>query len=309
MKVPKIKRPFKMTPTRFYNDLQDQGDKLLKSSIYAHKIKAEMRYYEKLEANLLKFHPQFLGKSSQGQWKTGYLIEKIPACDYGQIFSGLCDSPVTYQKVLEGIESYISEVPKKSLEDQQWKEKLERQILERGGRRLASLKAQDYYDEVVKVFVRKGWGGPEAFLEELNRRTRLLVGARPQTITWKSHGDLCFSNIIPHEGRLYLVDPRGHEEKDDGHLVPYYDLAKISQCLCGGYDFINNEVDYSPKLRSSGQEVEAFEAFVQRLGLSYELTRLVEAGHFFSMLPLHISSPRKVLAFAEKSIQVLELMK
>ena len=53
-----------------------------------------------------------------------------------------------------------------------------------------------------------------------------------------SHGDLCFSNMILSEAEdsIVFIDPRG----GDSFRTPYYDLAKISHSLLGGYDHIIN---------------------------------------------------------------------
>jgi hypothetical protein len=84
--------------------------------------------------------------------------------------------------------------------------------------------------------------------------------------------------------------------------VPYYDLAKISQCIYGGYDFINNEVETDMK-KDFNKE---FRELVHMFGLNFKLCRLIESSHFIAMLPLHINSKNKVLRFANKAIDVFE---
>lgn len=295
-----------MTPARYYNHLEDLGDRVLKSSIHAEKIQAEIQYYKDLPSELAPFHPRFLGASQDGHWESGYLIEKIPSCDFGQIYTGICESSVTVEGLFEGLKKYLEKTPKSKVTPSQWSESLERQVLVKSKTRLASLKSQSYFREVERVFKKNGWESADAFLERLNRKMRTLAEAVDDKALWRSHGDLCFSNIIPHNERLYLIDPMGTRPKDTGLLVPYYDLAKISQCLLGGYDFINNEVDYEPELIFNGPKVRLMESFASAFGQSYELTRVVEVSHFFSMLPLHLSSPKKVLAFARQAVLIFE---
>ena len=307
MKTTKQKTKFKMTPARYYNHLEDKGDRLLKSSIHSDKIQAEINYYKDLSQDLKEYHPEFLGESKEGQWETGYLIEKIPSCDFGQIFTGLCESEVDSSMVLQSLGEYFETIPKKELSHSEWSDKLERLVLLKNERRLTLLKGQSYFREIEKVFKRNGWESMDSFMDSLNRRARKMCDEKNQKYTvWKSHGDLCFSNLIPFSNHLYLVDPRGVVDGEDGLLPSYYDLAKISQCLLGGYDFINNEVNYTPRITLNGPLVAAFKEFLERFEQSYELTRIFEVSHFFSMLPLHISSPKKVLAFSKNAIDLFE---
>ena len=39
---------------------------------------------------------------------------------------------------------------------------------------------------------------------------------------------------------LKLIDSKGGTEREQLWMDPYYDLAKLSHSICGGYDFLNS---------------------------------------------------------------------
>jgi hypothetical protein len=134
----------------------------------------------------------------------------------------------------------------------------------------------------------------------------------------QSHGDLCFSNILysPSTQMLHLIDPRGATELDETFLDPYYDVAKLSHSVLGGYDFmvagmyelaiaedlsLRVEVD-----RPASEELRSlFLSALERHGFDPSLVRLYEASLFLSMLPLHIDMPKRAAAFALRAREIL----
>lgn len=133
-----------------------------------------------------------------------------------------------------------------------------------------------------------------------------------------THGDLCFSNVLYSQSAqlLQLIDPRGAEREDELYSDPYYDVAKLSHSVLGGYDLVNAglyRLEHGPdlqlvlRLEEEGMEdlQDAFVRAMDRLGFDLGLVRLYEASLFLSMLPLHIDAPKKVLAFAVRARQVL----
>lgn len=131
-----------------------------------------------------------------------------------------------------------------------------------------------------------------------------------------SHGDFCLSNILydPEAGMIKLIDPRGGKASDSLRS-PYYDMAKLSHSLLGGYDFIINRLatlSFDDAMQAAivmpidHKAVTAqFMPMVAREGLSFRIVRLVEASLFLSMLPLHTESPRKVHMLALRGMEIL----
>lgn len=125
-----------------------------------------------------------------------------------------------------------------------------------------------------------------------------------------SHGDPCFSNILYDKriGMLRFIDPRGADSEEELYMDPYYDLAKLSHSILGGYDYLNNglcaiEVGQDLRLRllpdapDQSAKKESFLRLVRSKGFDPDWMRLCEASLFLSMIPLHAEAPRKVLAF------------
>lgn len=133
------------------------------------------------------------------------------------------------------------------------------------------------------------------------------------------HGDPCFSNIL-YDQRLHLlklIDPKGAISESELWTHPYYDVCKISQCILGGYDYINNG-QFSITMSESGKfQLNIEYATNQNLkhiflnkvvesGYDINLVRIGEVSLFLSMLPLHCDSPKKLLAFMLTAKQIMD---
>ena len=293
-----------ITPTRHYNSLIDKGDYLIKSSVDIDKIAAEIQYYENLPHTLKRFYPKYLGRTDRGNWPTGYKIQKIPENDISLFFIGRIQDQDNYFSMLfRLINEYINEIPKKKVTKDEYLNSLDQQIFQRDVKRIHSLKFTPFYDDVLKIFSNRGFKDLTEFRIKLHNKISKLTSKNKSFEIWYTHGDLCFSNMIIHNKELKLIDPRGiYSTTDAAYLLPYYDLAKLSQCIYGGYDFINHEIPIDIQ-HSFDKE---FKALINNSSLSLEECRLIEASHFLAMLPLHINNKNKVLTFANKSIDVFE---
>lgn len=148
---------------------------------------------------------------------------------------------------------------------------------------------------------------------------KALVGNGADYLAF-SHGDPCLSNILFDDriGMMRLIDPRGAITREDALMHPLYDLAKFSHSICGGYDFVNNDL-FSVEINGAfeltlhqhrgGPKDWAKRDFRDRLsaeGWRYEEVRAVEASLFLSMLPLHLDHERKLLGFALIAKKIIE---
>lgn len=133
-----------------------------------------------------------------------------------------------------------------------------------------------------------------------------------------SHGDLCFSNMLyDREGKSFiLIDPRGFD--DCGIRSPYYDLAKISHSIMGGYDLIlNNYTDLllnsDIKLSLIFEEFSAlkyakskFNEVISNFGYDFDFVRLIESSLFLSMIPLHQEDELRCIKFCFVSAKIFD---
>jgi len=134
------------------------------------------------------------------------------------------------------------------------------------------------------------------------------------------HGDMCFSNLL-FERRskgLKLLDPRGSFGARGIYGDPLYELLKLSQCALGDYDFLTANLF---KISISGENYEfghlnysshewkkevfskLLEKRAQKLGITFQELRIMEAGMFISAAPLHPENSRYI-ALLLKAIEV-----
>ncbi len=131
------------------------------------------------------------------------------------------------------------------------------------------------------------------------------------------HGDFCLSNILfdRRSRTVRLVDPRGRFGEFDIYGDPRYDLAKLSHCFNGGYDFLVQGL-FSLESTSPGvyrltefanalhhQIRDAFNAQFLPSPVLYNQVRLIESLLFLSMVPLHADRPLSQQAFLLRGLQ------
>jgi hypothetical protein len=292
------------TSPRHFNDIQDHGTFIIKSSINLDKISAEINFYENLTSDLKRFYPKYLGKTEEGKWPIGYKLEKIPNYDLSIYFiQRKIEDPYQFNNIFELINNYLNNISKKVVSKDDFFLNLNKHIIDRNLSRCHALKSTTIFTDVDNIFIKSGFEGIFDFLAVLNNEIRTSYRSTDKYELWSSHGDLCLSNMIVHDDKLFLIDPRGYRnDVEDSFLVPEYDLAKLSQCFYGGYDFINHNTDedFIFNLRNDCDD------FIQNCGKEVRTTRLIEASHFLAMLPLHINSNNKVLRFAQKAISVFQ---
>lgn len=136
------------------------------------------------------------------------------------------------------------------------------------------------------------------------------------------HGDFCLSNILfdRRSRTIRLVDPRGRFGAFDVYGDPRYDLAKLSHCFNGNYDFLvhglfalQNQAEGTYLLKEFANERHrhiAVEFNAQFLADSptYRQVRLIESLLFLSMVPLHADRPRSQMAFLLRGLETINCL-
>jgi hypothetical protein len=122
---------------------------------------------------------------------------------------------------------------------------------------------------------------------------RLTSFARP------SHGDPCLSNVvITKSGNVKMFDPKGIEFF---YLDEYYDIAKISQSIHGGYEHIvHDKTNFVPQYQS------IFEKYLDANKINIGLVRVYEASMFISMCPMHQDRPDHIDRFFNTADKILK---
>jgi hypothetical protein len=131
------------------------------------------------------------------------------------------------------------------------------------------------------------------------------------------HGDFCLSNILfdRRNRTVRLVDPRGRFGDFDIFGDPRYDLAKLSHCFNGGYDFLVHGlfslespepgVYYLAEFMNNRHCLvrESFnKIFLNDIG-TYRQIRIIESLLFLSMVPLHADRPLSQKAFLIRGLE------
>ena len=131
------------------------------------------------------------------------------------------------------------------------------------------------------------------------------------------HGDAIFSNTLYNKSTqiMKFIDPKGALNEKELWTNPYYDIAKLSHCICGKYDFFNNdlyEINQNKNLELKiniptdyEKYIKIFKEKLKDNNIDYNTIRIYEASLFLSMLPLHIDNPHKVLGFILNAQKIL----
>ncbi len=264
------------------------------------KVEAEINYFQSLPEVLKPYHPRFLGKSTQGLWPVGYGLEKIPVFDAGLYHTSQVWDPKDYYTTLfQSLEEFWTRASRRARPEGHWPW-IEKHVVTRDLARLEEMERLGLIPEVDSLIQHQGFASTESFLSDLHLAMNSQSGGPTQTFF--SHGDLCLSNILLHEGHLYLVDPRGLYPQDDGHRLAEYDLAKLSQCVLGHYDYINQGLDWQNAVVNP-EAAAPLSKLITNLNARPALVRLIESAHFISMIPLHAKGPYKTSAFVVKATE------
>jgi hypothetical protein len=270
--------------TRYFNEIIEDQNFLYKQSSNIEKIKAEYDYYYYLPDTLKKYFVQpenLLLKDSLAS----YRMQKMYMEDAAKQIINYSINIESFKNLLNKIENFKNNCDQIEVSQEHGFKEAEKIILVKTINRLDRLNIPtgDLYFRLSKAF-------------EYYKYERL-------TWTMKiSHGDLCLSNIL-WNGDILLIDPKGALNKNDIYMDEYYDMAKLSHSIIGGYDFINNEM-YDFKI---GKEfIQEFKTFLKGKGVNFKLLRVYEASLFLSMLPFHIENPKKISYFLSQCDIILK---
>jgi len=270
--------------SRYFNSILEKDKTLVKSSGDINKIRAEYCYYYNLPNSVKRYFVQpFNLQIINGV--ASYEMEKIETKNYSQL---ILDSEVSLDSltsVIKTVENFKAELVRKVDVSRKQSKKL---VIDKTRKRISSLKENkeelDLFNRIVLAY--------NYFSKD--RKTWDLV---------LSHGDLCLSNILFVENinMTKFIDPRGAINPKDLYLDEYYDLAKLSHSVLGGYEkIIYNKTTKTKKLE------QAFTQYLINKNISIELLRVYEASLFLSMIPMHTDSPNNILLFKSTCDRILK---
>jgi hypothetical protein len=290
---------------------------LVKRSNDPEKLAREHAYFTYLPERMRRFFVQPFDFRREGG-VASYRMERLLVPDVALQWLHHAFGPPPFEQFLDRVFHFLQE-------------RVRREVGPGEGRRIADALYVDKVRErvgrleglapfhAIEGHCRSAFGGVRALLDRYLELYAALGRRRDHTTLVVGHGDLCFSNILYDGvfGILKLVDPRGAASAAELYSDPWYDVAKLSHSIEGGYDFVNAglfgiELDDAgvPQLRTDCPahrvEVAAFRRRCRALGFEPRLVRLYEASLFISMTPLHIDAPRKVMAFLLTAARILD---
>jgi hypothetical protein len=303
--------------SRHFNSVRRSRREVIKLSSDVAKVRAEHDFYKVLPERMRTWFvmPYDLRETPEG---ASYTMERLLMLDMGQQWINGAVDPPFLEHFLEDVFRFLDDRERRPCGAAKARANFEALYVDKVERRLGALdpKLTAHVDEMLRAGTRLG------SLAELRDLYFDLLGSRAADLPdfeCVGHGDLCFSNVL-YDQRirlLKLIDPKGASSLEEAFTDPWYDYAKLSHSMLGGYDFIVNDLyevavdaDLRLRLHTPDGDFEPFaSAFVEALqvrDLDVARIRLYEASLFLSMLPLHRDRPRDVLAFVLIAAHILE---
>ncbi len=308
---------------RHFNAIEHDSFSVRKRSTDVAKARREFTFLSLVDGPVSAFFLRpfdYAESEHDGQATASYRLERLNVPDMAiQWIHGAVPLP-EFNAFLDRIETYFRVRPSKEAGAAVVASAAQEMYAGKITERMARLKELPECDAIEQMLSRTS--RPTSLNLLSQRWQRLAQRISPLDVSTDlafTHGDPCFSNILYDRRiqQLKLIDPRGADNADDLFGHPYYDVAKFSHSVLGGYDFINHnlfdlELDGRLGLSLSlatpdlNEHQKAFARRMTELGFDYRVMRLYEASLFLSMLPLHIDVPKKTVAFALTAARIMD---
>jgi hypothetical protein len=306
--------------TRAFNTISERGRTIVKRSNSVAKMRSEHDFWYLLPPELQRFFVQPFQLTASAT-SASYRMERLNVPDLAVLWVHGPDAmpDEAFGDFLDAVFEWLGERPRRTdpagaraIAEDLYVTKLHRRVEE-----LLATEVGQRLDRLLQATVAlDGLRGLVAKVGELLRKRGGVASGEEVAL---SHGDLCFSNILfDRRSRLLkFIDPRGATTEADLYSDPYYDVAKLSHSILGGYDFLNHglfdifvdellRIELRTDRPPPGVREQGFRERLTRNGFDPVRTRLYEATLFLSMLPLHVEAPRKLLAFALTAANILD---
>ena len=302
--------------TRYFNEIISDNGKFIKKSHEIEKLESEYIFLKNVPNDLKKYYVKVFD-FSKNKKIASYSMEKLLGIDLSiTLINGSMDSKDIIN-ILNILKNYFQDVKKYGT-----KTKCDTLsfMTNKNNVRHDELKSWKSYGRLDSfINFHTAFSGINNLVICSNNALIKNKSTLNKSNSFFSHGDLCFSNMVFSEEKneITFIDPRG-SQNGDAFRSPYYDLAKISHSLLGGYDYIINNItmiQFDDKMRATinfngcmnSDNNTLFTDFADSLGYDIKLIRIVEASLFLSMLPLHTDDEKKVFMLALRASEILSL--
>lgn len=255
--------------SRHFNSVFDEDGLVVKSSKDVNKLYAEYMFYYYLPASIQRWFIQPFDMQVKED-VVQYKMEKIYVKNSAEILVNGEIDIVSFKKLLSLIDKFKIECKAIYYDEEGCRKESEYLVLNKTRSRIKG-SHQDLYNRIELAYNKY----------------------KDERLIWKrtlSHGDLCLSNIlyVKEFNFIKFIDPRGAILQEDIYLDEYYDLAKLSHSILGGYE----NILYEKRYKDSAIQQE-FIKYLNVNNISVNLLRVYEASLFLSMVPLHSESPER----------------
>lgn len=303
--------------TRYFNTIEyvSNIDALRKMSKDVNKIKEEYEYYYALPETVQRFFIQPFGITLQGE-VAYYYMEKSSARDLGVQMAEGEISDAEFYRIMEHIKTFRKTLPEEPALDSQVDDNARKLVLEKTKARIEELRKSDWYKSEYAIKLEDSDSCLDNLYALLEEKFEKFYAKRTYKRIILSHGDLTLSNILWDDGFNYfkLIDPKGFSSM---YMDEYYDLAKLSQSINGGYDDIIHG-NYSINTNDMSLHVEnhvppyaefLFKTYTDKIHIDFKLLRIYEAALFLSLAAHHTEDHKRVTAFILNAGRILRRIK
>lgn len=296
--------------TRYFNNIIEDKERnvLIKSSSDIQKIKDEYLFYYALPENLQRYFVQPFDFVSDDK-EASYSMEKFNIRDAAfNMVSGQFDKK-TFGDLLSRIAAFLDE----SGGDEVSSDEIEKASMKIFKNKLNKRMQELNDDENWALYKDKDkFDIPGLQSRILSAYSSYSVN-RNTFIKKISHGDLCLSNILwdSNINLIKFIDPKGVK---DIYLDEYYDMAKLSHSILGGYDSIvanHFKIDkdtFSLHISNHNDIMiqKVFKSFLKKRKIDLNLLRVYEAYLFVAMCPKHLDDTNRIAAFLLNADRILK---
>lgn len=305
--------------SRFFNALTGDEHTVIKHSNNIQKLKKEYELYYLLPEDMKQWFVRPFDYKQEGE-KASYKMKRYNMTDLAIRYVHGAIGVEEFEDIMKDLFYFISHRKVKNVSEEEYKNATNELYVNKVRERIESLKSHEKYSLIANyISCSTKYDSIDDLVNEyIEIYNKISASKKFMSVLAVGHGDLCFSNILySHDVALtMLIDPKGALSEDEMYMNPYYDIAKLSHSVCGGYDFFNSDLyeltidkDMCCKIElptNNSEYVAIFKKYLSENAIDYKLIRLYEASLFISMLPLHMDNPRKVFAFILNAISILE---
>lgn len=294
--------------SRYFNTLKEDEYTVTKISVDKLKIKKEYTYYRLLPEDM-KFWFVMPYDYREEQDTASYKMERLHMTDLAVKYVHGSIDEAEFDSLLNRYFYFFSVRHSRICSPEKYKDTASELYADKVISRIDELKKHQNFEQISKYL-----SAGKINLDELVEEYFLLKSDIENRNNYPKvevigHGDPGFANALYNKATqtLKFIDPKGAISEDQLWTNPYYDIAKLSHCICGKYDFFNNglfEIKVNEQLScelnipfNNDIHKQMFRKKLLENGFDYNTVRIYEVSLFLSMLPLHIDNPYKVFGF------------